>query len=71
MRQARHRSLTPELLDFKRLYWNCRALVSGRRKGRCPYEAMGLKLPTFEAWELLRMDPAELEKKLSSQGLVV
>jgi hypothetical protein len=32
---------------------------------------MGLKLPTYEAWEILQMDPAELEKKPSSQGLAV
>jgi hypothetical protein len=69
MHQARHRSLTQELLDLKRLYWNCRAFVSGRRKGRCPYEHLGLRLPTYEAWELLQMDPAELQQKLSSPRL--
>jgi hypothetical protein len=33
MQQGRHRKLTQGLLDLKRLYWNCRRLPTGRRRG--------------------------------------
>jgi hypothetical protein len=69
MHQARHRKLTQELLDLKRLYWNCRSFVSGQRRGRCPYQHLGLSLPTYDPWELLQMEPAELTQKLSSPKL--
>ena len=70
MHQARHRNLSQELLDLKRLYWNCRGFVEGKRRGRCPYQLLGLKLPSYDPWALLQMDPDELEKQLSSSGLV-
>ena len=66
MHQARHRNLTQELIDLKRLYWNGRAFVAGKRKGRCPYQLLGVKLPTYDAWELLQMNPEELKQKVSS-----
>jgi hypothetical protein len=69
MHQARHRNLSQELIDLKRLYWNCRAFVSGKRKGRCPYEHLGLKLPTYDPWGLLQMDLAGLKQQVSSSGL--
>jgi hypothetical protein len=69
MHQARHRKLSQELLDLKRLYWNCRSFVGGKRRGRCPYQHLGLKLPTYDPWELLQMDPKELAQKLSSSKL--
>lgn len=69
MHQARHRTLTQGLLDLKRLYWNCRPFVSGKRRKRCPYEHLGLKLPCYQAWDLLQMDPAQLEQQLSTPGL--
>jgi hypothetical protein len=61
MHQARHRTLTQPLLDLKRLYWNCREFDDGKRRGRCPYEHLGLKLPTYDMWELLQMLPEALE----------
>jgi hypothetical protein len=67
MHQARHRHVSQGLLDLKRLYWNCRAFRHGKRKGACPYELLGLKLPTYSWWTLLQMDPKEIEKKLSTQ----
>lgn len=67
MHQARHRTLTQELLDLKRLHWNCRRFGSGKRKGKCPYEHLGLRLPTYDPWELLQTDPDELKQQLSSQ----
>jgi hypothetical protein len=54
MHQSRHRTVTQEMLDLKRLYWNCRAFRGGNRKGRCPYEHLGLKLPTYNFWNLLQ-----------------
>ena len=46
MHQSRHRNLTQELLDLKRLFWNCRGFLEGKRKGHCPYELLGLLLPS-------------------------
>jgi hypothetical protein len=69
MHQARHRSLTQNLIDLKRLYWNCRTLAEGKRRGHCPYEHLGLHLPSYSYWELLQMDPEELEQKLSTAGV--
>jgi hypothetical protein len=51
----------------ERLYWNCRLFRDGKRKGHCPYELLGLTLPTSNWWELLQMDPKELEHKLLTQ----
>lgn len=67
MHQARHRHVSQGMLDLKRLYWNCRAFRHGKRRGACPYELLGLKLPTFDWWTLLQMAPKELEQKLSTQ----
>jgi hypothetical protein len=69
MHQARHRTLTQELLDLKRLYWNCRRFREGKRRDRCPYLLLGLKLPTYDPWELLQLNPEELEQQLSSPRL--
>jgi hypothetical protein len=71
MHQARHRNLTQGMLDLKRLYFNCRAFLEGKRKKHCPYQLLGLKLPSYDPWVLLQMDPAELEKLLSSSALTV
>jgi hypothetical protein len=67
MHQGRHRHVSQGMLDLKRLYWNCRAFEGGKRKGRSPYELLGLKLPTLDWWQLLQMDPQELEQKLLTQ----
>ena len=55
MHQSRHRTMTQGLLDLKRLYWNCRAFREGKRRGRCPYEHLGLKLPSYHFWSVLQM----------------
>jgi hypothetical protein len=55
MHQSRHRTVTQGLLDLKRLSWNCRAFREGKRRGRCPYEHLGLKLPSYRFWDLLWM----------------
>jgi len=53
MHQSRHRTLNQKLLDLKRLYWNTRRFRSGRRRGRCPYELLGLDLPSYDLGEIL------------------
>lgn len=67
MHQARHRTLTQPLMDLKRLYWNCRPFREGKRHGRCPYEHLELKLPTYDFWEVLTMDQHNLTQILSTQ----
>ena len=64
MHQGRHRHVSQEMLDLKRLYWNCRVFREGKRKRRSPYELLGLPLPTSNWWQLLQMDPEELEQKI-------
>ena len=59
MHQCRHRTLTQGLLDLKRLYWNSRPFREGKRKGRRPYELLGLKLPRYDFWDLLKMPVPE------------
>jgi len=56
MHQARHRTVTPAMLDLKRLYWNLRRFGGGKRKGRCPYELLGLKLPSYDFCALLEAE---------------
>ena len=65
MHQSRHRTLTQGMLDLKRLYWNTRVFRGGKRKGRCPYEHLGLVLPSYDFWDLLQpeMEPAFVEAK--------
>jgi hypothetical protein len=68
MQQSRHRRMTQPMLDLKRLYWNCRAFRSGPRKDTSPYKALGLELPTYDFWKLLRSDPKQLAQQLSTAG---
>ena len=56
MHQSRHRTLTQGMLDVKRLYWNTRVFRGGKRKGRCAYEHLGLSLPSYNFWTLLRLE---------------
>ena len=66
MQQARHRKLTPGLLSLKRLYWNCRRFRTGRRRGRSPYELLGVAMPPGSWWKLLKMTPDQLRQELST-----
>ena len=66
MHQARHRTLTQPMMDLKRLYWNCRPFREGQRRGRSPYEHLELRLPSYDFWQLLTMDPEDLTQKLST-----
>jgi hypothetical protein len=69
MQQARHRRMTQDLLDLKRLYWNCRAFRTGHRRKRTPYGLVGIKLPTTDWWELLKLPPEQLRQQLSAPDL--
>jgi hypothetical protein len=73
MHQGRHRQMPQGLLDLKRLWWNCHRFASGRRRGRCPDELLGLRLPTYDFWQLLQTDPQalrhQLKQELSTQEL--
>lgn len=55
MHQSRHRTVNQGLLDLKRLSWNCRAFREGKRRRHSPYELLGLKLPSYQFWDLLWM----------------
>jgi hypothetical protein len=66
MQQSRHKRMTQPMLDLKRLYWNSHRFRSGPRKRECPYEALGLDLPTYDFWTLLQTDPKELTQRLST-----
>lgn len=72
MQQGRHRKMTQGLLDLKRLYWNCRRLQTGKRRGRCPYELLGAPVPSTDFWTLLRSVPEptgqQLPEKVSGSG---
>ena len=56
MHQSRHRTLTQGMLDLKRLYWNTRVFRGGKRKGRCPYEHLGLTQSSYDFWNLLQVE---------------
>ncbi len=66
MQQARHRRVTQNLLDLKRLWWNCRRFPTGKRRKRSPYEHLGVQLPTTQFWPLLKTDPGELTQEVST-----
>jgi len=69
MQQGRHRKMTPGMLDLKRFYWNTRPFRTGRRRGKSPYQLLGLPLPTHDFWQLLNGKPAELAQQLSNLKL--
>jgi hypothetical protein len=70
MHQSRHRTLNQGMLDLKRLYWNTRVFRGGKRRGRCPYEHLGLSLPSYDFWGLLQAarSPAGAEAMTGEQA---
>jgi len=68
--QARHRQVSQGMLDLKRVFWHCRPFTHGKRRGACPYQLLGLRLPTDDWWALLQMDPEVLAQKLSTQEVM-
>lgn len=71
MHQGRHRTVTQPMLNLKRLYWNCRPFQSGKRRGCCPYELLGLRLPTTDWWQLLHTPLADSTQELSSSKVAI
>jgi hypothetical protein len=69
MQQSRHRRMTQGLLDLKRLYWNCREFRTGRRRKQTPYGLLGIRLPTKNWWDLLKLTPEQLRQQLSASGV--
>jgi hypothetical protein len=70
MQQARHRKVTQGLLDLERLYWNCHAFRSGRRRNTTPYELLGVPWPEgLRWWDLLQLTPEQLQDKLSTAAM--
>jgi hypothetical protein len=68
MQQERHRNMTQGLLDLKRLYWNCRKLLTGKRRNHSPYELLDAKLPSTDFWTLLKTPADQLAQVVSSKG---
>jgi hypothetical protein len=69
MQQARHRKLTQELLDLKRLYWNAHTFRTGRRRKTTPYQRLGVPWPEgLRWWDVLKLSPEQLRDKLSTAG---
>jgi hypothetical protein len=66
MQQARPKRLTQGVLDLKRLYWNLHVFDGGRRKGKSPYQGLGVVLPQGSWWGLLKMSPEQLREQLSA-----
>jgi hypothetical protein len=66
MQQSRHRKMTQGLLDLKRLYWNLRRFRTGQRRGKTPYELLGLGLGGLDWWGLLKLSPEQLRQRLSA-----
>jgi hypothetical protein len=68
MHQARHRKITQNLLDLKRLYWNTHTFRTGRRRGTSPYQRVGLPWPEgLRWWDLLKWTPEQLRQQLSAR----
>jgi hypothetical protein len=67
MQQCRHRNLSQDLLDLKRLYWNCHTFRTGHRRQTTPYQRIGLPWPLRLRWhDLLKMTPEQLRYQLST-----
>jgi hypothetical protein len=67
MHQAQHRKMTPGLLNLKRLYWNCHTFRTGRRRGKTPYQLLGIPWPAgMRWWDVLKLTPEQLRERLST-----
>ncbi len=67
MHQYRHRRMTQDLLNLKRLYWNCHTFRTGRRRGTNPYQRLGVPWPEGLHWrDMLKLTPEQLRDKMST-----
>lgn len=72
MHQAGHRRMTQQLLDLKRLYWNCHTFTAGRRRHTTPYERLGIPWPPNVLWwQVLNLTPEQLRDKLSTETMTI
>lgn len=69
MQQSRHRQVTQEMLDLKRLYWNCRKLPTGHRRKRSPYDILEIPLPSRDFWTLMQSGPQKPAEVVSTSRL--
>ncbi len=69
MHQSRHRTLNQGLLNLKRLYWNTRRFRKGERRGKCPYQLLGLDLPSYNFWTLLQCEAAQSPPRNSAKAV--
>jgi hypothetical protein len=68
MQQARHRKLSPGLLDHKRLYWNSHVFRTGQWRKQSPYQRLGVPWPEgVRWWDLLKWIPERLREELTAQ----
>ena len=67
MHQGRHRHGSQGRLDLQRVCWHGRPFLHGKRRGACPYQRLGLNLPTDAWWERFQMEPEAFRRKLSTQ----
>lgn len=69
MHQAQHRKMSQEMVDLKRLYWNSHEFRTGRRRGKTPYQLLGVPWPEGKGWwELLKLTPEQLRETLSTKN---
>ena len=67
MHQAQHRKMSQEMVDLKRLYWNSHEFRTGHRRGKTPYQLLGVPWPEGLCWwELLKLTPEQLRETLST-----
>jgi hypothetical protein len=70
MQQARHRKLSQGLLNLKRLYWNSHVFRTGRRRGKSPYQHLGIAWPEgVRWWDVLKWSPEQLGRELSARTM--
>lgn len=51
------------------LYWNTRRFRKGRRRGKCPYQLLGLNLPSYEFWRILQRELAHESTLVAPQPM--
>ncbi len=70
MQQARHRKMSQGLLNLKRLYWNSHVFRTGRRRGKSPYQCLGISWPEgLRWWDVLKWSPEQLRDNLSALAM--
>jgi len=59
--------MTQDMLNLKRLYWNCHTFRTGRRRNTTPYQRLGVPWPPgLRWWDVLKLTPEQLRERLST-----